>query len=212
MHPSILLQLLWLAGSPSAGCTEPPRIASGVLAYHGPVEERSDYDLSQIRELANRSDRPLQHAPLGFYIGSLSQDITVGTERQTSPDGSRCDYLTTVTVRLSLVDRVIQVAADLDGKGCERGAVLEHYQKHAAADDRVLSQYVQAMNKGLKDAWPLMAAKLSPSGHPDEDGIRQVVQDVLNRAFKDYKPVRAEANAAVDGPAEIATLVCSSKT
>lgn len=212
MHPNILLQLLWLAGSPSVGCTEPPRIASGVLAYHGPVTERSDYDLSQIRELANRSNRPLQHAPLGFYIGSLSQDIIVGTERQASPDGSRCDYLTTVTVQLSLVDRVIQMATDLDGNGCELPAVLKHYQKHAAADDRVLSQYVQAVDKGLKDAWPLMAAKLSPPGHPDEDGIRQVVQNVLNRVFKDYKAVRAEANAAVDGTAEVATLVCGSKT
>lgn len=212
MQPSTLLQLLWLIGSSPVSCMEPPRIASGVLAYHGPVEERADYDLAQIRKLAKRSDKPLPHAPLGFYIGALSQKVVVGTERQASPDGSRCDYLTTVTVRLSLVDRLIEVAADLDGNDCKRAVVLKHYQKHAAADDRVLSLYVQTVNKVLRDAWPLMAAKLNPLGYPDENGIRQVVHDVLNRVFEKYEPIREEADAAVDNPNEVQALACGSKT
>lgn len=212
MQPSTLPQLLWIAGSLPVSCMEPPRMASGVLAYHGPVKERADYDLAQLRKLAQRNDKPLPHAPLGFYIGALSQKVVVGTERQASPDGSRCDYLTTVTVRLSLVDRVIEVAADLDANGCKRTAVLKHYRKHAAVDDRVLSLYVQTVNKVLRDTWPLVTAKLSPFGRLDEDGIRQVVQGVLNRASENYKPVRAEANAAVDSPAEVEALACGSKT
>lgn len=212
MHPSTLLQLLWLVGSPPGSCTEPPRVASRVLAYHESVEERTDYNLAQIRELAQRNGKPSPHAPLGFYLGGLGEAIALETERQASPDGSRCDYLTTVTVQLSLVDRIVQVAADLDSTGCDRTAVHDHYLKHAAADDRALSQYVQTVSKALRDAWPLITAKLSLSGHPDEVGLRQVVRNVLDRTSEDFRPVRQEAIAAVDDPYEIQTLACASKT
>lgn len=210
MQPTTLLQLLWLTGAPPGSCTEPPRIASGVLALHGPVDEKSDYRLADIRELAQRSGKPLPHAPLGFYIAGLGHEIVVGTERQASPDGSRCDYLTTVTVRLSLVNRVIQVAADLDANGCNRDVALNHYLKHATADDRVLSQYVQTVNRALRDAWPQMSAKLHPSGHPDEDGVRQIAENVINQASDDFKPIRADAIATVDSPTEVKAVTCSS--
>ncbi len=187
-------------------------MASGVLAYHGPIEERADYDLVTIRRLAQRSDKPLPHAPLGFYIGTLSQDVVVETERQASPDGSKCEYLTTVTVRLSLVDRVIEVAADLDRNGCKRAAVLKHYRQHAAADDRVLSIYVQTVNKVLRKAWSRMAAKFSPLGQPDDDGIRRVVQGILGQGAKFYKSIHTEADAAVDSSAEVESLACGSKS
>ena len=212
MQPSTLTQLPWLASPPAIACMEPPRLESGVLAYHGPIEERADYDLAQIRKLAQTGDKPLPHAPLGFYIGGLSQDVAIKTERQASPDGSKCDYLTTVTVRLSLVDRVIEVAADFDSNDCERTAVLKHYRRHAAADDRVLSVYVQTVNKVLRKAWPRMAAKLNPLGQPDDDGIRRVVQGILGQGLKFYKSIRAEADAAVDSPTEVESLACGSKS
>lgn len=211
MQPTALLPLLWLIGSPPGSCTEPPRIASGVIAFHGSIDDKSDYSRSDIRELAQKSGKPLPHAPLGFYIGSIGHDVMVRTERQASPDGSRCDYLTTVTVRISLVNRVIQIANDVDAGGCKRNVVLNHYRKHAAADDRVLSQYVQTVNKALRDAWPQMSGKLNPSGHPDEDGIREIAESVINQASDDFKSIRADAAAAVDSPSEVKSLMCSSK-
>lgn len=117
-----------------------------------------------------------------------------------------------MTVRLSLVDRVIEVASDLEGRGCSLPAVLRHYRKHAAADDVVLSQFVQVTTRALRDAWPKMQDRLGPNGGNDELGLRSIVETVLDRTLHDYKRVRTGALAAVDTSEEMESLACGSRT
>lgn len=212
MQQIFLLPLLWLANASPEACSAPPRIASSVAALHSPVTEQASYNLAEIQEMARKSGLPLRHATLGFYIGSLSPEILTSTERRTNGDGSVCGYLTTVTVRLSLVGRLVEVANDLEGHGCNSEAVLRHYRKHAAADDAVLSQFVQRVNQALRDAWLQMQSKLGTNGGKDELGLKGVVETVLDQVLQDYKPVRTETLAAVDSPEEMESLACGSRT
>lgn len=128
------------------------------------------------------------------------------TDRRTSPDGSRCGYLTTVTVRLALVNRVVEVARDLRDDPCAYDAVLRHYRKHAAADDAALSLYVALLRRELAGVWPQVEAMLGTSGKPDEVAIRQVVEPMVDRTLDDAEQVRAKAIAAVDSRREVERL------
>lgn len=212
MSQAALFTMSWLVGASPAACAEPPHIATSVAAVHGPVMEQASYGVSDLQEMARRSGLPLRHATLGFYIGDFGQEILVDTARRASPDGSRCGYLTTVTVRLFLANRLVEVADDLDSRGCQAAAVLQHYRKHAGADDLVLSRYVQSVTRALEDAWPQMRTKLGPSGDNDEPGLRGVVRVVLDGALRDYDRVRTETIAAVDTPNEVESLTCGSRT
>jgi len=203
--------VLVAAGQPEA-CREPPRIASSVVALHGPVSEQTSYRRAEVQELARRSGLPLRHEPLGFYIGGFGQEILIDSERRTSTDGTRCDYLTTVTVRIYLINRLIEIASDLEVYRCKPEAVLQHYRMHAIADDMVLSRYVQPLNDALREAWPRMESKLGQSGNNDIPGLRVAVQKLLEEVLRDYDPARAGALAAVDNPKEIENLACGSRT
>lgn len=212
MSQAALFTISWLVGASPTACAEPPHVATSVAALHGPVMEQASYGVANLEEMARKSGLPLRHATLGFYIGDFGQEILVDTARRASPDGNRCGYLTTVTVRLFLANRLVEVADDLDSRGCRAAAVRQHYHKHAGADDLVLSRYVQSVTQALQNAWPQMRTKLGPSGDNDEPGLRDVVRVVLDGALRDYDRVRTETIAAVDTPKEVESLICGSRT
>lgn len=196
----------------AGGCGEPPRIASGVAALHGEVLESEAFTLAEIRELARQSGKKLVHPPLGFYIAGFGHRYDVRTVVETSPDGTRCGTLTTVTVRLVLTDRAVVLASDLREHGCDREAVARHYRKHAAADDKAVSEGVQVLNKALVAAWPVIRERLPPSGAPDEAELRAAIEPVVARSMAAINQVRAAADAAVETPDEVLALVSSCVT
>lgn len=193
-------------------CAEPPRVASGVAALHGEVVEAESFLLGDIQDMARRSGAVLAHPPLGFYRADSGYDYQVRTETQTSPDGTRCGTLTTVTVRLMLVNRTVEIARDLRERGCDRDVVTQHYLKHAAADDRALSRHVQVLHQALVAAWPVIQQRLPASGTPDEAALRQAVDPVVVRSMAAAEQAQRAALAEVDNSGEVRALASSCTT
>lgn len=194
------------------GCSEPPRIASGVSALHGEIVEAESFTVAELQAMAQRSGAVLLHTPLGFYAASFGHDYQVRTEIQTSPDGTKCGTLTTVTVRLVLIDRVVVVARDLHECGCDRDAVARHYTKHALADDQALSRHVPILHQALVAAWPAILERLASSGPPDEASLRQVIEPVIAQLVDVAEKDRMASIAAVDSGAEVLALTSACVT
>jgi hypothetical protein len=180
----------------------------GLLAWGGPFLSAGDEPPSSARTCGHT----LCHRVLGFYVGGFGQEIRIDREPRISPDGNNCDSLVTVSVHLSLTNRIIEVANDLESQGCRREVAWEHYRKHAAADDAVLSQYVQPVTVALQTAWPEMQDLLGQGSDNDMAALKTVIQSLLAKALQDYDQVRAEAFSAVDNPEEANNLVCRPRT
>lgn len=193
-------------------CAEAPRIASGVAALHGEVLEAEPFPLADIQDMARRSGKALAHPPLGFYAAGFGHTYDVRTVTEASPYGARCGTLTTVTVRLVLIDRAVVVASDLRERGCDREAVARHYLKHAAADDRALSQGVQILNKALLAAWPAIRERLPRSGVPDEADLRKAIEPVVAKAMSAIDRARTAADAEVETAAEVLAVASACVT
>ena len=210
-----MLVLAASLGPAEAGrCAEPPRIASGVAALHGGVTEAESFTLAEIREMARRSGKALVHPPLGFYITNFGHAYDTRTVTETSLDGARCGTLTTVTVRLMLTDRAVVVASDLREHGCDREAVARHYRKHAAADDKAVSEGVQVLNKDLIAAWPAIQGRLPPSGASDGADLRAAIEPVVAQSMAGVERMRTEATAKVDTADEVLALasLCTTRS
>ena len=67
--------------------------------------------------MARRNGAVLAHPPVCFYRADAGYDYQLRTDEQTSPDGTRCGTLTTITVRLMLVNRTAEGAHHLDERG-----------------------------------------------------------------------------------------------
>lgn len=210
MDALVLVSALVMVGADR--CAEPPRVASGVAALHGEVAEAESFSLAEIQDMARRSGAVLAHPPLGFYKADSGHDYQIQTEEQTSPDGTRCGTLTTVTVRLLLVNRTVEIARDLRERGCDRDAVSRHYLKHGAADDRALSRHVQDLHQALVAAWPVIRERLPAVGVPDEAALRQAVEPVVASSMAAAEQAQKAALAAVDSDAEVRALVSSCVT
>lgn len=207
LHTALLSSVLLASPAAAGTCSEPPKVASSVTALHdGVAEEGASFSLAEIQELARRSGAAPRHPPLGFYVSSLAYDVVTRTERRTSPDGSRCGFLTVVRLRLALVNREIEVARDFRDRPCFYEAVLQHYRKHAAADDAALSRLVQVATGSLAEALPGIEAKLGGSGADDEEAVRRLVVPIVQRTLDENERVRTDAIAAVDSPQKIEAL------
>jgi len=193
-------------------CTEPPRIASGVAALHGQVVEAESFTVAELRDRARQHGAAMAHAPLGFYAAKFGHGYQVHTETQASADGTQCGTLTTVTVRLVLIDRAVVVARDLRERGCDHDAVVRHYTKHALADDRVLSRQVLILHQALVAAWPAIREQLPSSGAPDEAELRRVMGPVVTKLVDAAEKDRLVSIAEVDNDAEVIALAASCTT
>lgn len=216
MLGTLVLASAFVASGANA-CKEPPRIASGVSALHGEIVEAESFTLAELQDMAQRSGAVLccavlLHTPLGFYTASFGHDYQVRSETQTSDDGTRCGTLTTITVRLMLVNRAVVVARDLRERGCDRDAVARHYTKHALADDQALSRHVPILHQALVAAWPAIRERLASSGPTDEASLRQVIEPVVAQLVDVAEKDRMASIAAVDSGGEVLALTSACMT
>jgi hypothetical protein len=118
MLTTILLSSTLLTGAAPSDCAGPPTVASGVVAVHGLVGERSSFSLAQLREMAQRSGAAERHPVFGFYKASFGHDLAIRMEQHINPATGQCGFVVTVTARLILMDRVVDIARDLGRTSC----------------------------------------------------------------------------------------------
>ncbi len=188
---------------PVAACPGPARAAFDVVAVHGPVDMSADMTLKQIAELAERTGRVGRHKPLGFYIGDFGYTVNA----EIGPRGEAdCSEPVHVTVTVMLANRHIEIGKELAAKPCLFSVVRDHYRRHAASDDAVLTEFAQALETALR------RVPLPPLGHDpaaaDEDRrkMEQIVSSMADDGIKSLDTARANARDGVDTADEIAKM------
>lgn len=206
----VLLTSLSLA-MPIANCSGPTPVAFDVLALHGPVHEATDFNLAEIGELANRTGRLGKHAPLGFYFGSFG--YTVGVDISALSE-TTCSEPVHVTVTLMLFDRHIQIGKEIVAESCLFALAADHYRRHAAADDAILSESVKALDVTLQQVLLPELQHDAASVDKDRQRLQDAITVAVDHTLVPVHALRADAGNQVDTPEEVRKLLgpCTSGT
>ena len=188
---------------PISACPGPGRAAFDLVASSGPVDTTTDLTLAQISELAIRSGRLGKHPPLGFYIGKFG--YTVGVDVSAYSEGD-CPKPVRVTIALMLTDRHIEIGRELVAKPCFFSAARDHYLRHAAMDETVLTEFAWALEAALR------RVPLPEMGHDetlaeaDRQRIEQAVTSVVELGLSALDGARANARDQVNTLEEVRKL------
>jgi hypothetical protein len=186
-------------------CDGTPHVSFDVTASHGPIAQASDFSLAQLRNLAKQIDRIGKHPPWGFYYGAFRFTVHAEADpaRQGCPDGLR------IAVNVLLFDRQIELARELDSQPCLLALVREHYAKHAALDDTLLTDYANALEAALREV-PLATLKgESPASQILPEQIESEVHEIVSSGLASLDAARKRTSDAVDSPEELNRLAAA---
>jgi hypothetical protein len=187
----------------AAVCPGPTNAAIDVVVVHGPADTGADLSLAQISEMASRTGRGGKHAPVGFYVGSFGYTVRVDVSRR---DNAECPGPVHVTVTLALTDRHIQIAKEWAANPCTFAAARDHYLRHAAADDAVVSQFARALEAASRQV-PLPPPTRDPaSAEEDRRAVERAMAAMVDRGLESLGRARADARDSVDTPDEVRKL------
>lgn len=184
---------------PVSACTAAPPVVY-VVASHGPVAVAADFTLGQLAEMAARTGRAGKHPPLGFYFAQFGYTISLGPADRRPGGCAR-----PATVKVMLLNRRIELGKEISPPAC-LAAAREHYLRHAATDDAILTQFAGA----LRAAFPRIS--LPPPGtdsggrESDPAALEHAVRAVVDRGLQSLDAARAAAPKQVDTPEEVERL------
>jgi hypothetical protein len=173
------------AGSAQAHCATPAMLFV-VTAEHNPPVIKSSYTSEELRSLASLSAHRSRHPPLGFYAGTFGYGIEMVPYK-----AQGCTA--TVTVRLFLASRLIEVATD---SSCRYEVIAEHYLLHSQQDDLLLSRYAAQARDMLDHIEHLPKSEGDVRGA--RDGVMSSVATALDRLLQPYDEERQRALAGAD--------------
>ena len=166
MLSQAVLAILFAGAIPAVACT--PKLDVTVTGEHHSPVVRSTYDVDAIRALAVSTGQPLRHGALGFYIATIGYEVELAKGMLAAAE---CSVVTAV-VRLSLGPHLIEIARDLEARGCRREVVLSHFMHHAQYDARVMGDYVARTLATFK-----AKAEARLLGAPNSGDARSVATD-----------------------------------
>lgn len=190
------------AFGPLPVCDGTLHVSFDVIASHGPIAQASDFSLAQLSNLAQRTGRIGKHPPWGFYYGAFGFTVHAEADpaRQGCPDGLR------IAVNVMVFDRQIEVARELNSQPCLLSLVREHYAKHAALDDTLLTDYAKALEAALREV-PLATLKGDSASSPTlRQQIEKEAQEIVSRGLPSLDAARTRTPDAVDSPEELKRL------
>jgi hypothetical protein len=199
----VVAALLTVLSIPAYACSGPTRVMFEVTASHAPVDTLTDLTLAQISEMADRTGRIGKHPPLGFYIGQLSYIVSAQHEADSQ---TGCFDRVVVTVTFILTDRHIELAKELLTRPCLFSVALDHYRRHAAADDAVLTGFTETLAATLQRI-PLPPVGQDPAlREEDRHKIKLAVKSAIDSGLDALGAARADARGAVDTMEEVRKL------
>lgn len=162
-----------------------------------PVAVSTDLTFQEISALAKRARQPLRHPPYGFYLQRIADRIEVKTVSGSGLEP--CIAAFRVNVDLALVGRRIEIASDLKQDTCLFHTALEHYRRHAEADERVFRNFAIK----LSDRMQANLAGNSTTALAAKDLRARYVAGVFESLLKVFDRDRQRATNAVDSASEV---------
>ena len=189
--------------APIAACFAPTHALYDVAAVHGPVDVSTDLTLAQIAELADRTGRVGRHPPLGFYTGGVGFIVSTDISARSETD---CSRPVRVTVKVMLVNRHIEIGKELVANPCLFSVVRDHYRRHAASDDAVLTEFARKLGATLQHL-PLPSLAHDPTlAEEDQRRMEKAVTSAIDPQLEWLDATRANARDQVDTDEEVKKL------
>ena len=184
----------------ASACPQSPPTKVHVVGRADEITIGSEFELAQLRELSDRFGRRGKHEPLGFYLSNISGEtaVSVRNDRQ-----DFCEGPVEIDVTIRLTNRHIEIGRDLKNNPCQFSAVLEHYQRHAAADTELLQRFVALVIQTLarrtlpdliNEAWNNSSA---------EKTLAPAIQSIIDPVLDEMHAEQSSVIGAVDTPAEV---------
>ena len=188
----------------ASSCSTQSSVTLDVRAIHEPVTMASDYSLADLADLAMQVGQKTDHRPLGFYSGSVANEVLAF---ETSAADSACGSAIHLDVTFHLADRQIQIANDLRLVPCRYETVVRHYQSHASADDIVFGNFARAIT-GRLDRLSKSDTPPGPQGATAlQVQLRGQALQLIEEAMPNLKAERDAARKSVDTSLEVERLL-----
>lgn len=202
IFPAIMMSLL-SATSPVAACTTtPPRITTSVVSVSAPALISTDLRLSELADLAKQRGARARHDPLGFYFSQFYYTFQVTA----APGWGECAGSVQIAVQMYLTNRQIEIGRELKSDPCAYSRVLAHYERHAAFDQAIMSQYVHKVRSALHDAIPPVLHHGVRTADVNQGNLDALTQSIIDQALADLTKDREAIGERVDTPEEVSRL------
>ncbi len=184
-------------------CERQPDLLVVVIAAHEPVGVGTDLSLGELEQLASRTGLRGKHKPFGFYISKFGSAISVDI---TEPILGGCKGTVRIRVDMVLTERRIEIGQEVGEDACFFPMILEHYSRHAAFDDNVVSRFVQRTKIALSRAPMPPLEGGAQSIEDDRNRIRDFAKKIVEEGMPAFRAERDAAAEVVDTPAEVQKL------
>lgn len=186
-----------------AACKRQPDLLVVVVAAHEPVVVGTNFSLGELKQLASRNGLRGKHNPFGFYISKFGYAISVDI---LEPILGGCEGTVRIRVDMALTERRIEIGREVGEDACLFPTVLEHYSRHAAFDDNVVSRFVQRTKIALSRAPTPPLQGGAQSIEDDRSHIRDFAEEIVQQGLPAFRAERDAAAEEVDTPAELQKL------
>ncbi|MBV6631702.1 MAG: hypothetical protein KI792_01570 [Alphaproteobacteria bacterium] len=182
-----------------------------VLLDIAPTHTNTTRSFDQLTRIPNNTRLGLTE---GHQVGGLSVgDIRLASQIEFGNSvnffsGDTCLWVRGLTINISL-EPVIYIARELQRGSCRYRTLLEHEQRHVAADRRLLETYQSRIETELG----LALLEMGATGPVPVSLASQVQQELsaevgrtVDAAMEEFAQARDRAQQAIDNPAEYARL------
>lgn len=194
-----MIMLVVLAALPliayGSSCELPPLSIQVFGSSRKPdISER--FTLVALNKMAEQSGHPRNHPVLGFFTGQLAYAAELSVSNSNSQSVT-CPEKIELRIHMQFKEH-IEVANDSPGRICREFAV-EHYGKHAEAEEAEFTRMTQEINSTFGRKY--MASPPHPAGlSPDQyrTAALNLVRRLLSSSFENFDARRRAIREAVD--------------
>ena len=189
------------------GCPDysPPVIVINQLSVNPQLNDT--FDLEGLRQFALDSQKDFSstrhETPVGLTAASLKLDTHFEINVRVSPDDPLvCAQIKSFQMDYGFDDTMIYLARELPNGSCSYHTVLEHEQRHVAADENLVRSTTPFLKEQLRGALARIGVIRASSPQVAETQIHDMISGYMKELGKNLSVVRQKHQSFIDTPQE----------
>ena len=200
----VLFFLLGVSKTVAATCQNgnPPIVT--IRTEEVDVEERFDTTAADLRRAAATVGAKTHEPLLAAYSSDLTYAANIFEDARQEADGVFCATLSSIEVLVTLKNRVIHLARELQQTPCVEKAQREHWREHARADAQAVQEFplLSQLRQALTELPPAQAQSVTTAKTQVTVAVRSELQKLIDK----LDSYRATVKQEVDSPDAIEHL------
>lgn len=161
---------------------------------------RTDYSAAELSDLASAWSQAPAHQVLGFYADTTGFRLQVPTL-----DPGSCEDVF-IGVQFVVMQRVIELASDMEGKRCLFDAALKHYKHHAEVKGQALAQVGRNLEPALSQMVVDYLSATDGNGSQTRESLDDNVREFISLRLREFQEALPARREAADSPAELQAM------